>query len=301
MAKNALERIVQEAKEEALSTSQTGLEEQNSTAWVRQMSERIGAAKATDAISKMLDAATIRQLEEFQQQKGYLAYECPTFDKFLNEYRPNGLDKNAYYRRKELLTAEGDQVFNRLNELHVPASARKLITAGSIEIEGDIIKIGDKSAPVTDAKQVKLLFREAADAFENQAEQASKEQNKYRKMMKRAGFKFETDDAGKEKIIAPDTDQVIVVFDKHAEGDPANHAYLKVCASLAELQRELKQLPSTEAEQRLAQYRVGIQSAFESVLFFAAADSPTRKPDNVGANALADELSDDELAELAEE
>ncbi|NCV47623.1 MAG: hypothetical protein EBW53_05915 [Actinobacteria bacterium] len=70
---------------------------------------------------------------------------------------------------------------------------------------------------------------------------------------------------------------------------------------MAELQRELKQLNSEEAEKRLAQYRLGIQAAFESVLFFAAADSPTRRPDNVGANDLADSLTDEELAELAEE
>lgn len=283
------ENLIKQGKEKAAEITAQAVETDNVLAQAIRSAEIVGAAKVLDHLAAALNAQAMRHWEGFQQAEGYRVYECDSFVDFLDKYRPMGLTKNKYYERKALLEAEGDDAFDLLNQYGVPATIRKQLSAGAIEITKDEIIVGDKSAPIGDAKQVKALFKEVVDAFDRLETKSGKTEKEVEKLKKR----LEDAEARASKTVN---------FSRHDETDPANAAYLRVISALVELTRELNELPSDEAEQRLRkQYGPHISEAVEMMFSFSAKTSPIRKPDNVGANSLADELTDEELAELAEE
>lgn len=294
-----LDKVVKQGKERAAEVAQTHVEEADLLAQVNRNAEIVGAAKALDYLAQTLNAQALRHWEGFQQAEGYKQYGCKTFVEFLEKYSPNGLTKDKYYQRKNLLDAEGDSAFDLLNSYGVPATIRKQLNAGSIEITKDAIIVGDKSASITDAKQVKALFKEVAEAFERAEDTAAKERKNLEKMMKRAGFTFDKDAEGKVKITPPDP-QSPVILGRHDETDPANAAYMRVLSSLAELTRALNDLPGDEADKRLNElYRPAISSAVEMCFAFSASNAPTRAPDKLREATVG--LSQADIEDLLDE
>lgn len=293
LAKSTTERIA--AKAEAK------FHEAGSLEWMLRVAQMAGAATFADNATQAMNAQAIRGWEMFQQEEGYKAFPgkdgepCKDFAQYLDKYRPNGLTKARYYDRKNLLEKEGDEVFNLLNSLSVPATSRLALTSGDIEIKEDEIILGGKAAPMGDKKQIKALFKEISTAFESAEAKATKDKKALHKQMKRAGFAFGKDEEGNEVITPPPA--APVSFDKHTVGDHINHLYLVALSSLNELTCALVDSEADEATGRLEQYRVPLQQAFRDLM---ASTKAQRAPAGTGGS-LADLLSDDDLAELAED
>lgn len=249
--------------------------------------EIIGAAKVINRLTTSLTSQLLLTLKRFQENESYKAYGCDTWVQFLKEHPELDLSKSQYYDRIKLLESEGAEVFDLLTQMNVPLSARKQLTSGSIMLEGNELLIGEQRVPVDDAKKVKRAISQIAEQMERlemKAEKATKENEK---------LKGKLDDARAAAREAAST----VPFNDNT--DPANQAYMRVVASLTELNRELSEMDADDAESRLASYRPGISQAVENCFTFSAATSPTRRPTNQAKSELG--LSDSDLADLMEE
>jgi len=294
MAKHT--EVIEETKKSLARATETQIYEQGkSLPKGIKIYEKVGAIKAFKRLSEVMRSELIRALEEIQRNEEYRDYGCTTFVEFLKDNPELDIGKTAYYDEKKALENEGEETFNLLSALSVPVKQRLQLKAGDIEISDEQITVAGKSAPIGDKKQVKALFQEVAKAFDATVNESEKREKGLRKTMQRAGFKFEKDVNGKEAIIPPATE---IVFSKDSN-DPANHSYMRVCAALAELTRDLLELPSDEATKRLNEYRPGIAQAYENLLHFADAASPTRRPDAV--NAALEGLDEDDIADLLED
>lgn len=269
MKSQKLDQLVKTTKETLTAQAQTEqLKVENAELLVR-TAEWVGAANAIQRIATSLNAQAIRAWEQFQAEEGYKLYGYDTFVDFLNGHPHLGLTKSQYYDQRKVLTNEGEELFDLLNSLRVPVSTRKQIGAGSIEVNGDTITVGDKTASISDAKAVKALFKEAADAFERVEDAAKKEQQKLTKLMKRAGFKFGKDEAGKEQITPPDP-QPGTNTTLHDDSDPQTFAAYRLIASYASYEKELAALDVDAANAHLERFRHQIQEAMERLLYQAS-------------------------------
>lgn len=248
--------------------------------------EFIGGAKVVSKLASSLSSQLLMGLKKFQEEEGYRAYGCKTWVEFLNSHPELDMSKSQYYKLTGLLDSEGEYLFDLLNSLNVPISARKQLTSGTILIDGNELLIGEQRIPVDDAKKVKRAIGQIAEQMERleaKAEKATKENEK---------LKGKLDDARAAVREAAST----VPFNDNT--DPANQAYMRVVASLTELTRELSEMDSEQAEGRLASYRPGISQAVENCFTFSAATSPTRRPDQL-TNDLG--LDSNDLADLMED
>lgn len=245
--------------------------------------ELIGGAKVVNRLVMSLSSQLLLALKRFQENEGYKAYGCKTWVEFLKQHPELDLSKSQYYERIKVLESEGPEVFDLLNSLNVPVSARKHIGAGSIQIQGNDLVVNDQRVPLNDTRKLKRTLTqviEQLDLTSRKAERATKDNEKLKKKL---------DEAKEDARLAA------VHLPGDADRDPAHQAYMRVISSLVALTRELNELPRAEADQRLEQYRPHISQTVEMCFAFSASSAPTRKPDNDTG------LSDTELAELMEE
>lgn len=248
--------------------------------------EFIGAAKLMNKITVNFTAQLITGLKNFQEAEGYKAYGCATWVEFLKQHPEMDMSKSKYYRLSEALESEGPDTFDLLNSINVPLSQRLQLTAGTIAVQGSDIIVGQERIPIEDTRKVKRAISQIVEQMERveaKAEKTAKENEK---------LKGKLDDARAAAREAAAT----VPFNDNT--DPANQAYMRVVASLTELNRELSEMDAEEAESRLASYRPGISQAVENCFTFSAAASPTRRPDQLKKEL---GLSDNEMADLMEE
>ena len=90
------------------------------------------------------------------------------------------MKKSVYYDRLSALEAEGDGTYNLLNNLGVPLSKRKLLTDGTVQVEGDMLVVGAERIPLHDRHRVVEAIRTLADETTRQAKKIEKgtEENK---------------------------------------------------------------------------------------------------------------------------
>jgi hypothetical protein len=145
----------------------------------------LGGINAVGKIANALKSQEIKALEAIQSEKLYVDLGFETFNDFLaSDYAPIG--KSSFYEKSKLLEAEGEQLFDLLNEVGVAKSVRKLLASGdyeAIQIEDNKILVGNQEADLGSVQTVKKII----DAYVNQCVtletklQKGEEDNKRRK------------------------------------------------------------------------------------------------------------------------
>lgn len=144
----------------------------------------LGQIRAVGALARGFSSQEIRALELFQQENRYRHLGFSTFVEFLNsDYCPK-ITKAQFYERLALLNAEGNQVFDLLNEIGVAASTRKLLAAGeydAIIFDGDKVRIGESEAALSDVRAVRALIESYADDCKRLKDENKKQTEKIEK------------------------------------------------------------------------------------------------------------------------
>jgi hypothetical protein len=145
----------------------------------------LGEIRAVGKIANALKSQEIKAIEAIQNNKLYLDLGFETFASFLaSDLVP--ISKNRFYDATKLLEAEGEQLFDLLNEVGVAKSVRKLLASGdyeAIQIEDNKILVGNQEADLGSVQTVKKII----DAYVNQCVtletklQKGEEDNKRRK------------------------------------------------------------------------------------------------------------------------
>lgn len=244
--------------------------------------EVIGAIKLANKMVDALGAQTIRALETFQANEMYQAYGYETFADFLDKCPNAPMTRNQYYERKKLLDAEGDAEFDVLNSLKIPARTRKLLKAGDVALDGDQLIVGDKSAPLSDAKAVRKIIAQAVEQFERLETKSDKNEKEIEKLKKRLDEAREQ--AANAAPVAADL------------GDDADLAKLRIISGLTTLKHELLRLPLAERQARFADYRRGIEQSIEDLFLSLANNTAAPEPSDNSFN-----VSDEDLNDLMED
>jgi hypothetical protein len=152
---------------------------------------RIGAVGAMLLVSKQfaahIDAASIRALAHFADIEGYKQFGFDRFDDFLSKSPYSPMSRSQYYERKSLLDKEGDAAFDLLNTLRVPAAARKLLSEGKVQVEGNEVVIGESRIPVTDRDAVLEVVSTLAEKSKSQADIIERGKEKVKELKKKVG------------------------------------------------------------------------------------------------------------------
>ena len=290
--------MVTQGKQKAASLAAQAADTNTTMAHAIRSAEIVGAAKVLDHLAATLNSQAMRHWEGFQQSEGYLAYECKTFVEFLEKFRPMGLTKDKYYQRKSLLESEGDEVFDLLNQYGVPASARKQLTSGSIEISGNELVLNEQRVPLNDTKQVRKAISELVSQLERVENKSNKTEKEIEKLKKRL-----------EKAQQPGTNTTL-----HDDSDPQTFAAYRLIAAYASYEAELAALDVDAANAHLERFRRQIQEAMERLLYQAsnqrrtdeaeaAKQAAAKRPAKAQAEATAaeDDFSEAELADLLDD
>lgn len=277
---------IQKAKDELMTMTDAVVSNSAQASRSVQIFEFIGATKAMNKLATSLTSQVLFALKKIQEEEAYKEYGCKTWVEFLAAYPELDMSKSQYYKLIGLLSSEGAEVFDLLNSLNVPLNSRKQLTAGDLQIDGNELIVRDQRVPIDDAKKIKRALTQVIEQMERVESQSAKNVKEIDKLKKKLDQAKEDARVAGMGIPSDDT-------------DPANQAYLRVIASLTELTRELSDLSSEDAEQRLSQYRPAISQAVEMCFTFSAAQSPTRRPKNNQPDALG--FSQADLEDLMED
>ena len=102
----------------------------------------LGATSALRNLASSMTTQAIRALQHFRDTKQHEKLGYTRFDDFLNKYLYSPMTYKQFNEREKILALEGDAAFDLLNDLQVPLQARKLLSAGTVRVEGDEIIIG---------------------------------------------------------------------------------------------------------------------------------------------------------------
>lgn len=178
------------AKEEVGQKAQTALDARQSHDKAVDAAMKIGAIGMMNTIAEklatQLSSQALRALEHFAETKGHEALGFERFDDFLNESPYSPMTKHQYYERRAVLDKESDQVFDVLNSMRIPVSARKLLTEGAVQIEGDEIVVGGNvRVPINNAAAVKNLIKELASETARQSKKIERGEEQNKKLKKK--------------------------------------------------------------------------------------------------------------------
>lgn len=140
----------------------------------------LGGIGAINSLTDKLAAQTIRALEAFGESKAYENFGYSTFAEFLDDSPHSPMTKHQYYDRRNALAVEGDSTYNLLNSMGVPLSKRKLLTDGTVHLDGDTLVVGEERIPLTDRRRVVEAIKTLAEEGARKEKKIAKgeEQNK---------------------------------------------------------------------------------------------------------------------------
>lgn len=138
----------------------------------------LGGIRVADKIREAIGHQTMSALSQLQEQKLYLVEGYTNFADFLNNSPLSPMSKDKYYRLQEFYKNEAPEEFDLLNSVNIPASQRKLLTAGDVSIEGEIVRVGDQTVQLSDKKGIKKAIArliEQQNLVENKLTKTEKE------------------------------------------------------------------------------------------------------------------------------
>ncbi len=144
----------------------------------------LGGIRVADKIANSISSQVMNALITFQDQQMYLNFDCDNFVEFLetSDYAP--MSKHQFYKRKEIFEAEGEKLFDLMNEVGVSFATRKFLSSGNydaISFDGDKLKIGDQEADISNARLVRSLIESYADDYKRVKTESDKAKEKLTK------------------------------------------------------------------------------------------------------------------------
>lgn len=144
----------------------------------------LGGIRVADKIGKSIASQVMNAMVTFQREELYRNFGYSNFVEFLENSEFSPMSKNQFYARKALFEAEGEDLFNLMEEVGVSVRTRRLLSAGAydaISIEGDEITVGDEKANLANMRLVKTLIESFAKdnaALRNEAERKGEQLEK---------------------------------------------------------------------------------------------------------------------------
>ena len=128
----------------------------------------LGGIRVADKIATSISSQVMNALITFQDERMYLNFGFDNFVDFLQNSEVSPMSKGEFYKRKEIFEAEGEKLFDLMNEVGVSFATRKLLSSGNydaISFDGDKLKIGDQEADISNARLVRALLESYADDY----------------------------------------------------------------------------------------------------------------------------------------
>lgn len=149
----------------------------------------LGASGALHALSQSSGAKLIKSLQFIRETKSYKEAGFDTFENFLNKYQYAPMNYAKFNRLEKQFLAEGEAAFDTLNALGIPLSQRKLLTGGTLQIEGDKLYIGqhdnEQVVPLNDRTRVVEVIKALADKNSEQSRTIERGQSEVTKLKKK--------------------------------------------------------------------------------------------------------------------
>jgi hypothetical protein len=206
----------------------------------------LGAVKAGRTVSRAVSAEAIRTLQAIRDEKLYLHFNGSpaTFDEFMDKHPDAPMSYYQFHQREELLSKEGPLAFQLLNTLRIPASKRKLLTAGEVNVTEDHVEINGERFSVTNSIELRKLI---VGILDEKAEVEQREKAKDQTIEK--GRK----DVDKYKRTVADLkDQLANGGSIMADATPHARALVSSIGNLQMLAEEIKSIDDPKERKRFA-------------------------------------------------
>ncbi len=207
----------------------------------------LGAMAGMKLVTRFMSVSTVEMLREIRDKKKYKSFGYTSFEQFLetDPYAVQyiGISYKTFNNLDNQLEAEGETLYELLNDFRIPISSRKLLQSAQMEIvlDGNQLVIGGESYDLeaTDAAtNVKDIIKSLAKESKKQKERADETENTVKKL--------------KEQIEtgAAEFDELRRAVDAQSEGPPYQQALGKAIAALINLTNEANKLPLVETQMR---------------------------------------------------
>jgi len=238
--------------------------------------ETVGATKVIDQMANALVAQRVRGCQHIRDRKLWAAAKSESFRDFMDNHPRSPMSYDRFNRAERLLESEGEVMFDLLNSLNIPQSARKLLK-GEIEIDGNELRVGDQRVRTDDqAAILNLITTQHARLVQQEKSIQQKD-----KKLKKGEEDFEK--LKREVRVANPT------------GTPTGQALLTAAGALTQLCEALDSAPPEE-KHALKDQIFDLMRAKQLDLSVALGD--LSKDEAKLAGALDDLISDDEAATL---
>ncbi len=114
----------------------------------------VGVKQAAD----YLGLQSLKAMENFIAEKGYLALGFPTVTEFFKSDFAS-IKKSNYYDSKKLVGQEGEELYEIFEEIGAPKKIRLLLGPGNVRLEGDSVVIGETRIPKDDPESIMVAFK----------------------------------------------------------------------------------------------------------------------------------------------
>lgn len=243
----------------------------------------LGAVKAAGLISRAISAEGIRTLQAIRDEKVYLSLGCASFDEFLDKHPDSPMSYYQFHQREELLAKEGDLTFQLLNTLKVPASKRKLLKAGEVNVAGEEVEINGEKFPVKNAIDLrKLIVGILDEKAEVERREAAKD-----KVIERGKKEIERRKRNEAELEEKLSRGGFAVVDSA----PHTRALVSVLGDCQLLAQEIERIDDVTEKERFR--AVALEQLAEAKAQIDTAFGFTRPQSTLG-------LSDDDISDLAE-
>lgn len=192
-----------------------------------------GGLKASSRIADAINSEVMVGLIRFQDEKRHEDLGFPRFVDYLDsDLSP--ISKHAFYERKPLFEKEGPALFDLYAANGLPKKTRKLLAAGTVEIDGEnlVIHNGDETQVVTINDRTVWIESLTALAEAN-AEKSAK--------IEKQNEKIERHDAEKRELYN-ENDRLRASKAAEIEGDPHSMALVAVIGAFKNLREEIASL-----------------------------------------------------------
>lgn len=156
----AIAKMEEAAVQQARRNIETELETQHAEAFEQKFRDEAfefrGRLLAVTSISRTLNSKLIEGYMVVEEKKYWRVWGHQSFAHYLNSDEVPEFSKTQYYELKKLLQSEGPALFDFFSDRKIAAATRRLLSANNtaIEIDGDIVRIGDFEAPASDRKAI---------------------------------------------------------------------------------------------------------------------------------------------------
>lgn len=127
-----------------------------------------GAIGGLRLVSKFIGVSTIKLLQQVRDREQYKSFGFPNFKDFLEESplarQYAGISYKTFNNHENQMLAEGDELYELLNDFRIPISTRQLLAKnGELEIslDGDKLQIGEETYDL-ESTNVKDVIKDLA-------------------------------------------------------------------------------------------------------------------------------------------